>query len=134
MDLSFTLSLDKGESGISFYMDENHHYDLAITKDGNDYYALLRLCIGNIKTIVKSVSISSMTDLVKAKLQVTSDSQTYHFYLVSEETRIELGQGLSRYLSSEVAGGFTGVVMGLYAICQTNDSQASFTDFNLKYV
>lgn len=39
----------------------------------------------------------------------------------------------TRYLSSETAGGFTGVVLGLYAVSASNESKA-YADFQyMKY-
>lgn len=43
-----------------------------------------------------------------------------------------MGNGETRYLSSEVAGGFTGVVYGLYAV-DTQGRQAEFTEFVIEH-
>ena len=45
-------------------------------------------------------------------------------------TTTSLGYGSAKYLSSEVSGGFTGVVLGLYAI---GNNTAEFTDFTINY-
>ena len=42
----------------------------------------------------------------------------------------DLGIGQTKYLSSEVASGFTGVIIGLYA--QGNNT-AKFSDFKVEY-
>ena len=42
----------------------------------------------------------------------------------------EEGGGQTKYLSSEVCGGFTGAMLGLYA---TGDNKAEFTDFEVIY-
>ena len=44
-------------------------------------------------------------------------------------TRTEMGFADTRYLSSEVAGGFTGVMIGVYAVERTAD----FTDLHLTH-
>ena len=44
---------------------------------------------------------------------------------------IALGRAQTRYLSSEVAGGFTGVLIGLYAL---GDNNVNFENFNCKYI
>ncbi|MGN0588808.1 MAG: hypothetical protein ACI4KO_04670 [Ruminiclostridium sp.] len=41
-----------------------------------------------------------------------------------------LGSGQTKYLSSEVSGGFTGTVIGLYA---AGDNTAEFRDFKIEY-
>ena len=43
---------------------------------------------------------------------------------------VMLGNADCKYLSSEVCGGFTGTVIGLYAV---GDNTAEFTDFELNY-
>ena len=47
-------------------------------------------------------------------------------------TRTEMGFADTRYLSSEVAGGFTGVMIGLYAVDEAGRT-ADFTDLHLTH-
>lgn len=49
----------------------------------------------------------------------------------SELTVSVSGKAQAKYLSSEVAGGFTGVVMGLYAVDE-QENWAEFRDFYWK--
>jgi alpha-N-arabinofuranosidase len=51
-NLNVNVNCDTGEAGITFYMDENHHYDLALINDGNQKKIILRICIGDIKSVV----------------------------------------------------------------------------------
>ena len=50
-----------------------------------------------------------------------------------EPDEIDFGSARTRYLSSEVAGGFTGVMIGLYA-SHTEDTFAEFSDFKYDVV
>lgn len=50
----------------------------------------------------------------------------------SGDTRTEMGFADTRYLSSEVAGGFTGVMIGLYAVDEAGRT-ADFTDLHLTH-
>ena len=101
------------EAGITAYMDENHHYDIAIIEEENENYVILRLCIGDLKSIVHKYSIGTTQS---AKLLIKSDNINYYFYYADESGDEHfLGKAQTRYLSSEVAGGFTGVLLGLYA-------------------
>ena len=136
MTTSVALSLNQGEAGLTVYMDELEHYDIALRKGASGYEAVLKINIGSAKHIQSVIPVTGNS----AKLIVRSDSLTYHFYVTSntgaivtdtpapEETY--LGMGYSKYLSSEVAGGFTGVVLGLYAI---GGNTAVFTNFNCHY-
>lgn len=47
-------------------------------------------------------------------------------------TQTEMGFADTRYLSSEVAGGFTGVMIGLYAVDEA-ERTADFTDLHLTH-
>ncbi len=87
----------------------------------------------------------------RAKLIIRSDNLKYDFYVqfpseISEaadeaagsnsslaqnhSSEIYLGSGRSKYLSSEVSGGFTGTMLGLYAV---GNCTAEFTGFSCKY-
>ncbi len=132
MNLSVKVSLDQGEAGLTLYMDEMQHYDLAVRTDAEGYEAVLKINIGTAK---HTLAVFSLTENCTGLL-VTADPLEYHFYLISEnasgqESRTELGMGYTKYLSSEVAGGFTGVIMGLYAI---GENTAVFTDFRCEYL
>lgn len=57
----------------------------------------------------------------------------YYFGYTENGTYHELGKMNTRYLSSETAGGFTGVVLGLYAVSASSQSKA-YADFQyMKY-
>ena len=87
---------------------------------------MIKLNIGNIKHIQSSTPLTEG----KAKLIIRADSQVYNFYVNENGKETHLGCGLSKYLSSEVAGGFTGVVLGLYA--QGNNTVV-FENFKIIY-
>lgn len=124
--LSCNVSIDKGEAGITLFMTENEHYDLAVRKGKNGLEAVLKLNIGEIKHVQSVVPLESED----AKLIVRSDSLQYSFYVQDKDKEISLGFASTKYLSSEVAGGFTGVVIGLYAVGQNT---ATFDNFSCLY-
>ncbi|MBS5307012.1 hypothetical protein PMY56_16420 [Clostridium tertium] len=47
---------------------------------------------------------------------------------------MNLGTAKTRYLSSEVAGGFTGVIIGLYAYGESCCNYSEFTNFECRYL
>lgn len=114
------------EAGVTVYSCESEHYDIAVRKNDSGYEAILRLNIGGIKHIQSSVPLTSG----KARLIIRSDSINYNFYLDDGSGEKHLGSGQSKYLSSEVCGGFTGVVIGLYAV---GKGTAEFTEFGIDY-
>lgn len=124
--LSVDVSIDCGEAGVTVYSCENEHYDVAIRKNDGGYEAVLKLNIGGIKHEQATASISGN----KATLTVTSNSCYYNFGIVDGSNTISLGGGQSKYLSSEVSGGFTGVMLGLYAV---GENRAEFENLSIKY-
>lgn len=65
----------------------------------------------------------------RAILEVVSDNEDYRFYGSHRGERFYIGKARTKYLSSEVAGGFTGVLMGLYAV-DAKQRQACFSKLN----
>jgi len=123
MELSVAVKVGGDEAGVTVYMDENHHYDLAARRDGSGCEVLLRLNVGDIRHIQNRV----FTDSCCPVLRVTADALRYYFYCGD----VFLGSAQTRYLSSEVACGFTGVFIGLYS--QNGGDINEFRDFSLVY-
>lgn len=113
------------EAGITIYMDEKHHYDLYVTGDGR---AVLRLTIGNLSKEMKEIPVEDG----EVTLKISASEYEYQFFTETKKGRTLMGNGETRYLSSEVAGGFTGVVYGLYAV-DTQGKQAEFTEFVIEH-
>ena len=116
MEVSVSVKVNDGSAGLTVYMDENHHYDLVY--DGTAVKLMLN--IGDIKHEAKSLDLSG-----EVKLKITSDSINYRFFA----NEIELGKAQTRYLSSEVACGFTGVVVGLFSQSSENEQGSEFNEF-----
>ena len=130
IDLNVSVSGNASEAGISIYMDEDEHYDLIRYID---YEALenemvkvaLRIRTGDAKEL-KDEAFFSMGSEVH--LNVTSDAERYYFNVIIDKEKISLGKARSKYLSSESAGGFTGVMLGMYAY----EGEGIFRNFSLK--
>ena len=121
-----SISLDRGEAGVTLFMDEQQHYDLALRCENGRFEAVLKLNIGDIKHVQKSVPIQDDN----AALEIEMNNFVYHFYVTSRGEKYDLGTAQTKYLSSEVASGFTGVMIGLYA---QQENTAVFTDFSVSY-
>lgn len=127
-ELEVTLAGKAPEAGITFYLSEDHHYDLAVDCQKGKRTLFLRLCVGDAKAVVKRVELPA--EQKEIKLHVVSDPARYHFYGILGGEEVEMGSARTQYLSSEVAGGFTGVVMAMYAVDPQEDPEiyAQFTD------
>lgn len=130
IDMRVDVDGEAEEAGLSVYMDEDQHYDLYRYID---YSALpeeqvkvaLRLHIGDAEAYKDEMYFSAGS---KVTLHITADNDKYSFFVLVDDTDVKLGEARTKYLSSEVAGGFTGVVLGMYAI----NGQAKFSRFSLE--
>ena len=101
-------------AGLTCYQNENFNYVFGITKKDKDYVLLLA------KTEKGKTSIIATTKIDAKKpvsLQVEAKGNDYRFnYAVDNRAFTNLGGTVSGdILSTDVAGGFTGALIGLYA-------------------
>lgn len=132
MDFTATTSmqLEKAssadEAGLTVYMCEPSHYDLFVKQsaDGKQVVAL-RYRLGELTHIEKEVVIPRG----KVQLRVKGNKEFYSFeYATDGKNFQELGKMNTRYISTETAGGFTGVFLGLYAV-SASDASRAYADF-----
>lgn len=122
MEIGVLAESECEEAGISLYMDEWHHYDLYLHQGSE---VILRCTIGCISKEMISVPLNE-THIGRARFKIVASETKYRFYIDDKE----IGCADTKYLSSEVAGGFTGVVIGLYAVDKEPGS-ALFTELSL---
>lgn len=111
--LEFISSSDNEEAGLTLIQNNTHHYDLFIVKRGNGHIVQLRVKVGSLSYIAGEEPISEKK--VRLKIEGTPYQYTFSFADAKSKNYKELGKLDTRYLSTEVAGGFTGVMIGLYA-------------------
>ena len=93
-------------------MNEEHHYEIALTVRDGRRVVLLRKRIGDLRVEVAVQPYEGASVI----LEIEADHERYTFsYGKSESELAPLGTGLVRYLSQHVAGGFTGVYLAMYA-------------------
>lgn len=129
--LSVKLTAPQGEAGITLYMNETHHYEFALINTGSNITLIKRRTIGDMTFIAHCQQLD--TDTVT--LHITFDKSHYHFKAATQNALIDFGSAQVKYLSKEVADGFTGVVMGLYAQTEvaTKTPPATFTNFYCEF-
>ncbi len=125
-ELLVALKTDAKEAGITCYMDESQHYDVAIFREEDGVKAKLRLRTGDAIGIAGEVTLPQ--DLSEYHLRIVSEHEWYHFYCGQGTDAAYLGKARAKYLSTEVAGGFTGVLLAMYVIDETG-KKAEFTEF-----
>lgn len=111
--LEFNPEQDGEEAGLTVYMNERHHYELALTKIDYEKYIVLKKSVGDIHVIEKKIPYSASEVI----LSIEAEKECYKFTFTDPQSgeKIEVGTGLTTLLSTEIAGGFTGVFFGLYA-------------------
>ncbi len=113
------------EAGITLFMDEHHHYDAFVDRNG---LVRLRMTIGCASEQSEGIKSEGAVRFI-----IHANPYGYDFYAVlSSGESVNLGYADTKYLSSEVAGGFTGVVTGLYAV-GSSDTKAVFTDLLIEH-
>ena len=128
------LALAEGEAGISFYMNEEHHYDLGLRKVADESYEIVkRSSIGGVVCEQVIIPLTNWTNEEKIQLSVRLDPDYYQFKASDGKKIYDLGILKTRYLSSEVTCGFTGVMIGLYAQGCDATMPVEFTEFKCHY-
>lgn len=130
----FATSLDwrppasGAEAGIAVYMDEKHHAEVAVrgTPSGREVFARMR-----VGPVQQELAARPLPAEGPVELRIEAAGIHYHLGFRAgdgESPGVPLATVEARYLSTEVAGGFTGVVVGLFA--RDPDGGAPPADFD----
>lgn len=130
---SYSVTMDykpeseKDLAGIVALQSERFNYVFGITKKGADYYLLLERTQGKFRSreVTSAIIASTKIDISKPiRLQVSAKGDDYQFsYSTNGTDFVNLGGTVSGdILSTDVAGGFTGCLLGLYAT-SANDAK-----------
>ena len=119
--MKFTPKSDKEMAGLTCYQSERFNYVFGVTKKDKDFYILLERTEKGQSKIIASAKIDVK---MPVQLQVTAKGDEYKFnYSVDGVNFTNLGGTVSGdILSTNVAGGFTGSLIGLYAT-SANDAK-----------
>jgi alpha-N-arabinofuranosidase len=124
--VDFVPARDGDEAGLTVFMNWQHHYEIAVTSENGTLQVILRRRIGDLQACVARHTVKAG----RIRLQIQAEPTHYLFSYAQEgHNPVTLGSGATRYLSSEVAGGFTGVYLGMYATSNGKDS-APIADFD----
>lgn len=110
--LDFSPHAENEEAGLVVRQNEQHHYEIAVTVRNGQRGVLIRRRVG---------SLAAETPLIPlppgpVDLTVTATPGSYRFaFQPAGGPPVTVLSAETRYLATEVAGGFTGVYLGLYA-------------------
>jgi alpha-N-arabinofuranosidase len=123
--LEYEPPADGHEAGLVLRQNEDNHYDLVVTYIGGTPHARLRSRIAGAATTVQEADLADGP----VTLIVEASPSAYEFFVSSGGAEpVSLGTLETAPLSSESAGGFTGVYFGLYAT--TPSGTAASADFD----
>jgi alpha-N-arabinofuranosidase len=113
--VEFQAEADNEEAGLVVRMNERHHYEIFVTRRAGVPSVVLRRRIGSLQSEVATHRLSP-NEAARVVLAIDATHDKYVFSYGSSENELSsLGEGETRYLSTEVAGGFTGVFFAMYA-------------------
>ncbi|MGC8541213.1 MAG: glycoside hydrolase family 43 protein [Phycisphaerae bacterium] len=102
------------EAGLAAYMNPRHHAELAVACNRGRRELIFRQRIGPL--VQENVRL--LPSAAPIELQLVADDKYYTFSFREGGERRDMGRHEVRYLCTEVAGGYTGVYLGLYAARQ----------------
>lgn len=108
-DVQFEAQTASEEAGLCVLMNHRHHYEIALGLGR----VFVRQRIGSLQAVVAEAACASRT----VQLRIKADELEYNFAWSGNGGRTwqNLAHGEVRYLTTEVAGGFTGVYLAMYA-------------------
>ncbi|PZT57316.1 glycoside hydrolase family 43 protein [Paenibacillus silvae] len=111
--LDFEPAYENEEAGLTVYMNEKYHYDLAVKRIQGEKKWIWRRIVGSLR--LEEVLDCNCGD-GPVTLHVGADPDQFTFSIKHELSDIySLGSAETHLLSSEVAGGFTGIIVAMYA-------------------
>jgi alpha-N-arabinofuranosidase len=110
--LEFQPQAENEAAGLCVWMNERHHYELLLTLRSGQRCVIVRRRIGS---LVAEVACQPVADGALI-LSVKAERSEYIFSAAVEGAlEVELARGETRYVATEVAGGFTGVYLAMVA-------------------
>lgn len=112
--LDFKPKSEKELAGITCYQSENFNYVFGITKKDKDFYIVLERTEKGNSTVIASEKIS-LSKNIQLQVSVVADEYQFNYSLDGKNFKNLGGKVSGDILSTDVAGGFTGSLIGLYA-------------------
>ena len=110
-------------------MSNDYHCDLAVRKRDGKYFLVLKYKLGRLKHTEKEFELNS--PVVQIRIKSTNKDSYCFEWDGSPDGYVPLGDIDTGFLSSETAGGFTGVYLALYAQSNADGGAAGgYADFD----
>lgn len=124
--LTLEAPLEGDEAGLVMRMNETHYYAIGIRRCGDALEVVLRQRFGHIDLVEP---LGSLHGEARVEVEVDSDGAQY-FFRASDGRAVIATPGVDvQFISTEVAGGFTGVFVGVYATSLDTESGSAHVDW-----
>lgn len=110
--LDFDPLAENEEAGLTLLMTNEHHYDFFIARRGEQRVLVVKYTLETIQQIAAEIPL--VDGAVDLRILGTKPYYYFSFAQYSEPFR-QIAKVNTRYLATEVTGGYNGVVIGLYA-------------------
>jgi alpha-N-arabinofuranosidase len=113
--IDFSPMREGEEAGLVLYRAPRHRFELGVRRTTNGREVFVRQTVGAyISTVTASMAAPGTEALV---LEISAEPTRYTFAWGSSADRLQpMGAAETRLLSTEVAGGFIGTYVGMYAL------------------
>jgi xylan 1,4-beta-xylosidase len=133
--MEFSPKKENEEAGLAVYQNPNCKYELLITKRAGKTVVFLRKTVLDMYSESTKVKINASSFWLKTKF----DTKTYQFSISENGNDWKtIGSGIVNLVSTDVAGTFGGVLVGLYATGNGKEStinaDVDWVDLNFKEV
>jgi alpha-N-arabinofuranosidase len=134
-EMSFTTAADNEKAGFMVYYDEYHFYYLC--KSVGNGKPVLQLYKGNPSTkgmdLLQETPLTGKADKVQLKIEAKGDVYDFYYATIAGKWNKLQGDLDAKFLSTHVAGGFTGCFFALYATSSGKPSGSTASFGYLKY-
>lgn len=118
--MQYTPKTEKDLAGVTAFQNEGSNYVFGVTKKEQDFYLVLEKnkSEGTPREISSEVLVSTPIDLngpIALKISAEGDAYQFSYAINGSDFKTLGGKVSGDILSTDVAGGFTGAMLGLYA-------------------
>lgn len=124
--VEFEPAVDGDEAGLTVYMNEKYHYELAIAAVNGCKKIIFRRTAGSLK-------VEELYDCPSGPVQLEVQTDREYFTFSARDSAgfvsVTAGTAETAFLSTEVASGFTGVMIAMFAASPAGDAVPSYFDW-----
>jgi alpha-N-arabinofuranosidase len=115
----FKPDFEGEEAGITAFMNNEHYFSVGMVRTSKGNFVRATAKTGKLKHTIAEVPVKQDEIFLK----ISADKFVYRFLWSDDgETWQSLGENYAKYISTEVADGFTGVYLAMYA--ESNSKQS----------